>query len=150
MILQKSKAIDGKGIHRNPTYRELQRQCKDLGLKAVGKRAVLEARLERYRDGSTGDADYPKSNRTGKGNKAPSRATQRAISYRIAQRVIKYWCENLPGFTPCAKRTGWSNLEAIATQLLSEQAIERTSNTCGQEHKDMVVQLQLIVAECDK
>lgn len=150
MILQKSKSIDGKGIHRNPTYRELQRECKAKGLKAIGKRAVLEARLQRHAKGTTGDADYCKASRSGKAGKAPCRATQRTISYRTAQRVVKYWCENLPGFDPCAKRTGWSNLEAIALQLLAEKAIDRTSNTCGQEHKDMVVQLQMIVAECDK
>lgn len=130
MVIQLTQHTD-KGIARNATYRELQKQCKAHGLKAVGKRAVLEARLERYAKGNTHDGDWPKTKKQ-----------QHAVKYRDAQRCIKYWCENIPHFTPSCKRTGWDNLKSIAQELLEADVVQRTHNTTTTEHKAMVAMLQ--------
>lgn len=133
MKKQHNRKKANKAIVSTCTYRELQQRCKQYGLRAVGKRNVLAARLERYDKGTTTSADY---------NKSAKVTVQHSTSYRDAQATIRYWCENLVGFVPSCKRTGWSNLQTIAQELLEADAINRTHNTCGSEHKRFVQLLQ--------
>ena len=135
LILKKQtkRGKNNKAVHTTATYRELQQRCKQYGLRAVGKRNVLAARLERYDKGTTNAGDY---------NKKAKSTVKHNTSYRDAQRCIRYWCENLVGFTPSCKRTGWTNLQTIAQELLEADAINRTHNTCGSEHKRFVQLLQ--------
>lgn len=140
--LKSAKNTD-KAVFTEPTpvpYRTLQNRCSALGLKAVGKRAVLEDRLRRYETHTTTDADYPKTKQHKHGK----------IAYRNAQKVIKYFCDNLPGFHASHKRSGWDNLLAIAIELDDANAIERTCNTEGTEHKQMVVFLGLLIDEATR
>lgn len=106
----------GKVIHREPTYRELQKKCKKLGIKAVGKRAVLEARLQRHQRGELLKTDY---------NKAKPVKAAHTVSYREAQRYLKDCCATTPDFHTTHKRVGWSNLKAIAQELLSYDQLDQ-------------------------
>jgi hypothetical protein len=106
------------------SYRELQAVLKGMGLKASGSTADLTARLERARTETTVESDYPKKRKSsGKGKrstKAPTpKRTWNGLSYRQAQHLVKWGRENIVGFEPPARNTGWDNVSANCDELLN-------------------------------
>jgi hypothetical protein len=93
------------------TYRQLQAQCKELGLKASGKTVALEARLVRHAQGTLTDSDYPKSKAKAKTDRPTDTF---GLSYRQAQKLVKWCKENVVGADtlPLQKNTGWANVLA--------------------------------------
>lgn len=101
------------------TYRQLQAQCKELGIKASGSTACLENRLVRHAQGTLTEADYPKAKRA---KKAKAKVDTFGLSYRQAQKLVSYLKANMPNGTvlecELVKNVGWDNvlqnLEALA------------------------------------
>lgn len=91
------------------TYRELQAQCKTLGLKASGKTTALENRLVRHAKGTLTESDYNKTKTKAK-KERPSDTF--GLSYRQAQRLVKWCKENVAhsDALPIIKNTGWDNI----------------------------------------
>lgn len=113
------------------TYRELQQACAKVNLKANGSREALLERLEAHVMG-TATPDMYKKAKAKKGTKKgkvevknPSavaqekRDTASTLTYRQAQRLVKYGSENVVGFEKAHKNAGWDNVKANLELLLN-------------------------------
>lgn len=131
--------VDGNTIKLPDNYRRLQTLCKDAGLKASGKKAVLMQRLNRHHAGTATAEDY-------KGRKASS-SRPKTVSYREAQRCISYWFKQVPGLTKSCKNCGWENVLTLALELDDQSAIEKTANSNSPEHLAMVSMLNELLKQ---
>ena len=120
------------------TYRELQAQCKALGLKASGKRAELEARLTglgtvtvELNPTPSPESGVRSSKRDTKADhgaivapkarKSKSR-THHGLTYREAQQCVTYLRTNCCGFAGAelARNIGWDNVAANLDSLMAQ------------------------------
>lgn len=108
-LIDISKKYDDTAPKKKSNYRQLQAECKALGIKASGSAACLENRLVRHAQGALTDADYSKSKTKAKKEK-PSDTF--GLSYRQAQRLVKWCKENVVGVDnlPLVRNSGWENV----------------------------------------
>ena len=110
------------------TYRELQASAKELGVKASGSYATIEARIERHLSGTAAEADYtkpkakstkPKAKAEPKPKAKAAKADTSGLTYRQAQR-FNSWCkENITGYCPPCKNSGWVNVRLLMVGWLN-------------------------------
>ena len=128
-----------KAPKKPSVYRELQAQCKALGLKANGSTAVLQARLNKPQDG-----DYIKVKTTKTRAKTAKVKTQcHGLTYRQTQRLVSWFRSNMPKNympTTLVKNIGWDNVSANANAMLtahgwaanlSKRSVQELVDYCG-------------------
>lgn len=100
----------------SPNYRELQRQCKDAGLRASGSTEAMQARLERHAQGKASGLDL-----------APTKSqpqTFQGLSYRQAQAMVSHLRKDKPELCKGIRNCGWDNIKQILNVVPEEHLIE--------------------------
>jgi hypothetical protein len=142
-----SKAVDTAKLNDvaptkiKQTVSDLKAILKGFGLKVSGKKAELLARLERHATGTLLDGDKPRHRAASVKGKRHAH-TCNGMTYRQAQRFVKFAKENLVGYEAPCKNCGWDNIEQNIEAILDNEHFWALMNNSDKH-------LASVIADCN-